>query len=513
MPAHLLTKASATMPRRHVLALAALAAALGQGAAAQSLIPGYATHPLLEPLGARVVQPAANAVRFRQTQFVFRSGRLLDSDWGQIEVDKDTIRKALGPEGGYVNVALYTPGQPTPAWVVDNLRVVPDGAAARDGIGRAALASEGLEATPIAVPMATHFDLRPGVRGTGRLTTVHAAVVVSPAPLPTVDRVFNVMRQLPPAPFAVTQLMEDAEGNDGASSSSTATTTAALQLGDPPQPVQPRPESPDSFAYPTEVYQYELPNIQTSKNQCMPMAMANVVGYLRLRYNQLPLAWPLPHHSTPGIGKTMSAGDVIFWQPAPTLSRIAQIDARTRRTGVYDFEQGSGSTVCQIMRATFNYFTSQGVPGMVSFAHQDSAPTIGTGGSCDNGDPTLPMGGYASSRQGANVTWDWMFQQLQAGRGVMIMFGRYDAAGARTGGHAVRVWGARRLNGRDHIYTLDDGDQGLNTLGLRTQQWEVADQNQPGLPGVPNGRLELGGKSWEIEIAVAIEAKPTLLLY
>ena len=512
MPAHLLTKASVTMPRRHVLALAALAAALGQGAAAQGLIPGYAAHPLLEPLGARVVQPAANAVRFRQTQFVFRSGRLLDSDWGQIEVDKDAIRKALGPEGGYVNVALYTPGQPMPAWVVDNLRIVPDGAAARDGIGRAALASEGLETTPIAVPMATHFDLRPGVRGTGRLTTVHAAVVVSPAPLPTVDRVFNVMRQLPPSPFAVTQLTEDAEGNDGASPPSTATTTAAVHLGDPPQPVQPRPESPDSFAYPTEVYQYELPNMQTAESQCMPMAIANVVGYLRLRYNKPPLAWPLPHQSTPGIGRTVNIGGVDFWQPVPSTSRIAQIDARTRRTGVFDFEQGSGSSVCQMMRATFSYFATQGVPGMVSFAHQDSTPLIGAGGSCGANDPTLPLGGYTSVREGQNVTWSWMYEQLQAGRGVMIMFGRYDAAGERTGGHAVRVWGARRLNGRDHIYTLDDGDQGLNTVGLRTQQWEVSDLHQPGQAGVPNGRLELGGRAWEIEVGVAIDAKPTLLV-
>lgn len=496
--------------RRHALAAAVIAATLSLGATAQVNEPGVASHPLLEPMSARLLLPASNAVRFRQTQFVYQTGRLLDSDWGQVEIDKDAVRRALGPEGGYVNVALYTPGQSAPAWVVDNLRILPDGAAARDGIGRTALASEGLETTPISVPMSAHFDLRPNVRGTGRMTTVYAAVVASPAPLPTVDRVFNVLRQLSPAAYAVSPVMEDAEGADGATP--TATSPLAAQLGDPPQPVHPGPEMPGGYAYPTEVYQYELPNIQTSKNQCMPMAMANVVGYLRLRYNKPPLAWPLPHHSTPGIGKTMSAGDVIFWQPEPTTSRIAQIDARTRRTGVYDFETGSGSSVCQIMRATFNYFTTQGVPGMVSFAHQDSQPLIGAGGSCDNGDPTLPLGGYTSTRQGANVTWDWIYQQLQAGRGVMITFGRYDSAGKRTGGHAVRVWGARRLNGRDHIYTLDDGDQGLNTAGLRTQQWEVSDQNQPGMPGVPNGRLELGGKSWEIEIAIAIEAKPTLLL-
>lgn len=509
MSAHSCTLRSHTVARRHLLAAAALAAALVSGASAQTAEPGFATHPLLEPLSARLVQPATTAVRFRQTQFVYQSGRLIDSDWGQLEVDKDAVRRALGPAGGYVNVALFTPGQAAPAWVVDNLRVVPD-AAARDGIDRAALASEGMETTPIVVPMSTHLDLRPNVRGTGRMTSVYAVVVASPAPLPTVDRVFNLMRQLPPSAFAVSQTIEDAEGAEAITA--TASPTGLLQLGDPPQPVQPGHESPGGFAYPTEVYQYELPNIQTAKNQCMPMAMANVVGYLRLRYNKPPLSWPLPHQSSPGIGKTMSAGDVIFWQPEPTVSRIAQIDARTRRTAVYDFESGSGSTVCQMMRATFSYFATQGAPGMVSFTHQDSAPLIGPGGACATADPTLPLGGYTSTRQGANVTWDWMYQQLQAGRGVMIMYGRYDAAGKRTGGHAVRVWGARRLNGRDHIYTLDDGDQGFNVQGLRTRQFEVSDKGQPGLPGVPNGRLELDGGTSEIEIAVALEAKPTLLL-
>jgi hypothetical protein len=499
-----------SMRRRHLLVAAALAATLTQAAMAQTSDPGFASHPTLEPMAARVVLPAANAVRFRQTQFVFRAGRMLDSDWGRIDVNKEAVRKALGPEGGYINVALFTPGHSTPAWVVENLRIVPDGAAARDGIGRAALASEGLGAAPIVVPMVAHFDLRPAVRGTGRINAVYAAVVASPAPLPAVDRVFNVLRQLPPAAFEVTSVVEDAEGAEpGATKPSP---TVMLQLGDPPQPVQPHPEPPSGFAYATEIYQYEMPNIQTSKNQCMPMAMANVVGYLRLRYNKPPLAWPLPHQSSPGIGMTMSAGDVIFWQPEPTVSRIAQIDARTRRTGVYDFETGSGASVCEMMRATFNYFATQGVPGMVSFAHQDSAALIGAGGACDNADPTLPQGGYSSVRQGQTATWDWFYDQLQAGRGVMIMFGRYDTAGKRTGGHAVRVWGARRFNGRDYLYTLDDGDQGLNNAGLRTEQWEVADQSQPGVVGMPNGRLELGAKSWEIEIAVAMQAHPTLLV-
>jgi hypothetical protein len=392
--------------------------------------------PSLAPLGALAVSAQSKAVRFRQTQFEFTAGRMLDSDWGQVEVDPSAVRKLLGPSGGYVNVALFTPGSAGASWVVENLRVVPDGAAARDEVSAASLAAEGLQGTQPVVPMTATFDLRPGVRGSGRVVAVHAAVVVSEGLLPTIDRVWNLVQQVPPALFEVTPLVVNAEGDNGNAPPTSLTTT--LQLGDPPQPVRPRPELPIGFA--TEVYQLDQPNMHSAKNQCLPMAMANVVGYLRLRYNHPPLSWPLPHHSSPGIGRTMSAGDVIFWQADPSISRTAQIDARTRRTGVYDFETGAGSRICQLLPGLFSYFATQGAPGMVSFTHQDSAAVIGAGNTCDTGDPTLPLGGYTSVQQGPNVTWAWLFQQLQQGRGVFMMFGRYDEAGKRTGGHALRVW-------------------------------------------------------------------------
>ena len=105
-----------------------------------------------------------------------------------------------------------------------------------------------------------------------------------------------------------------------------------------------------------------------------------------------------------------------------------------------------------------------------------------------------------------------MFEQLQLGRGVAILFGRYDMNGNRTSGHMVRVWGAARYNNKDYIYTLDDGKQGINSYGLRNQQWQVADTGQPGLAGAPDGRLNMNGMTWEIEFAISTEAKPTLAI-
>jgi hypothetical protein len=122
------------------------------------------------------------------------------------------------------------------------------------------------------------------------------------------------------------------------------------------------------------------------------------------------------------------------------------------------------------------------------------------------------LNGITSTRQGIHPTWQWIYDQLQLGRGIYMSYGRYNDAGERTGGHALRIWGARRFNGRDYIYTLDDGDQGSNNVGLQNTQWEVADHHTPGIPNVPNGRLELGSEGREIEFVMSMEAKPTLLI-
>ena len=224
------------------------------------------------------------------------------------------------------------------------------------------------------------------------------------------------------------------------------------------------------------------------------------------------MSWRLPHFSSPGIGRVESVGDVVTWQPIPQSSRIAQIDARTRRTGVFDFETGSGSSRCDYMPAVMSYFVSFGQAEQIVFRHQGGAAVYGDGASCDNDDVLLPLDGVTSTREGSAPSWDWVFDQLQHGRGVFVSVGFYDAAGVRAGGHALRIWGARRFDGRDYFYTLDDSDQGLNSAGLQTTQWEVSDQNGPGQLGTPNGVLEFDGTSKELEFVLSMEARPTLLI-
>ena len=461
---------------------------------------------VLARLGAKL---ADDGVAFRQVQFVFDAGRMLDSDWGQVEVDVAKLRKRIGDEGGYLNVALHSDTRAGPVWAVENLRIPPDRDLRSEAIPDARLRGEQI-APGADHPMIAHLDLRPGVVGAGRVDRIAATVIVTPAALPAVQRVWALFAQLPAEVYKVVPVLENAEGNRG-EGTAPPPVLGTLALGPPPQPIDPAPELPDDFAFPLEVIQYDQPNVNTAKNQCMPMSHALVIGYLRIRYNAPPLSWSLPHTSSAGLGLQNNVGDVFFWTPEPESSRMAQIDARTRRSGVFDFDTGSGSGGCEHLRAMLSYFSTQGTPGQVVLRHQGGDPAYGEGATCD-GDPLQPVDGVTSTRQGLSPTWEWIFGELQAGRGVMLAFGRYDAAGVRTGGHAVRVWGARRFLGKDSLYTLDDGTQGSNNVGLRTSQWVVADTGTPGTPGVPNGRLEIDGGTSEIEFVMSFEAKPTLLV-
>jgi hypothetical protein len=285
-------------------------------------------------------------------------------------------------------------------------------------------------------------------------------------------------------------------------------------IGPPPLPPDPGPGPIDDLAFPIAVYQANQRNMECAKNQCVPMAHANTLQYLEDRYNSIPLVWRLPQLPIPGIGRSFSqgGGDIVFWEPIPENSLVANIDSRTKRSGVKDFETGNGTSRCQQIRGAFGYMAAFGNLAKVKFRHQGGDdPIYGDGTVCDS-DELVDLGGLITATEGVNPTWDWIFEQLQKGRGVAMSFGRYNNAGNRTSGHMVRVWGAKRFDGKDYLYTLDDSDQGDNEVGTRTEQWEVADTGGPGDPGNPDGRLNMNGTTWEIEFAISAEAMPTLVI-
>jgi hypothetical protein len=469
--------------------------------------------------------PTAAGVTIQQVSFVFDAGRALDTDWGQIQIDPVRWGEATGMDSGYVHLVLYPGSSVLQAkWVVRNL-YLPSAIVGRcpdDSDGAPSTTPPGQGPTLVAVrtggwPLSTYFDLRPDRDGSGRLRSVSASVLVSRQPLPEIAEILRVLARFTPQDIPVEPVVVDAEGYVGQSTFRVTPVPVVSALGAGDDLVGPPPLSPDpdpaadvdlDLAFPIEVIQTDQPNVQCAENQCVPMAQANVFGYLEDRYNALPLLWDLPHARIPGIGKLSSQGDVLIWIPEPPNSLVANVDAFTRRQGVTSSSAGDGASLCQLIRGTFGYLAEDGQSAVAVFRHQGGSASYGEDTGCDDG--MVVLGGLVSTREGLNPTWQWFFDQLQLGRGVAMCFGRYDIEGHRTSGHMVRVWGARRFHGTDYLYTLDDFKQGANSIGLRTQVWQVADTGQPGLAGLPNGRLNMNGSSWEIEFAISTEAKPTL---
>jgi hypothetical protein len=473
------------------------------GIAQGSRVPGF-----VEP-----VSPTAAGISFQQVSFEFDAGRVPDSDWGQMQVDPVRWSAVTGLTSGYINLFLYPgPSAPEGGWVIRNLLVPwsltslcsPEDAGPPGGAGRP---GDHLRPQP---PLSIYFDLRPTREGCGRVEAILVVILVSRQPLPETREMIRTAGQFPRLWVAVERFRVNAEGDLGEDDRSGPPPAFSADLVGLPPTVPPFPTAPTDLSFPITVFQADFPNAHAAKNQCVPMAHANVLQYLENRYNALPLLWLLPHPHIPGIGKVITVSDVLFWEPEPPESLVANIDAFTRRTGVVDFSTGGGTGRCRQIRGLFGYFAVYGAWAKVEYRHQGGAQFYGEGETCDDG--TFPgMGGIVSSREGVHPTWEWMFEQLQLGRGLAISYGRYDAEGNRTGGHMLRVWGAARYNNRNYIYTLDDADQGPNMVGLRTKQWEVADTGSPGAPGVPDGRLNLDGTSWEVEFAISAEAKPTFL--
>lgn len=488
------------------------------------------------------ITPRSRAVSFNQVTFDFDAGVSTETDWGQFKVKPSRLKFATGRCSGYLNVFLHAgTSAAMTSWVVENLRIPAVAgkccSQCREfhslfyDTSRAELFSRGtdfsVKTQHAPLPTGTYFDLRPGIEGEGGVDYLLAVVLFSRQPLPLMEIVREFAAEFDPHWFRIRQVVVNAEGDESVDEDiippSVIPADIVILFGPPPQPSTLSPEPPPDLAFPIEVFQSPAQNVNAARNQCVPMAYANALQYLEDRYNGLPLLWSLPDAHFSGLGKQLTAGDILLntWVPDPEISLVANIDALTRRQFATDFNTGNATSTCQQFRGVFGYLALKGDQAEAVFRHQGGKALYGTGdGNCDNG--SVDLGGLVSTKEGDNPTWEWIFDQLQKGRAVVMAFNRYDINGNRTSGHMVRVWGAARYNNKNYLYTLDDsrqgtGDFGQNLDGLQTLQWEVADTSQPGLEGIPNGRLEMEGTevkkvTREIKFAVSIETKPTLLI-
>ena len=450
------------------------------------------------------LEPRDRVVQFQQVSWNLDRVTLENSSWGQLKVNPNALKRNTGKESGYLNVFLHSERSSQPLWLVDNLFVAPP---ARRSKHRQ--------------PVCRYFDLQLGgdietgrEPDIGRVHSLWATVLFTAQALPVSEELVDVARRFSPFRFRVRSVRENTEGFGPHPSLGTrppVRINPRFPLGLPPPPLT-VPSGPitDLF-FPICIFQNDAPNIECAKNQCVPMAEANTIQFLEDEYNGFPLAWNLPELPIPGIGQQTLFGDIIGWVPVPENSLVANVDFFTRRNGVFDFESGSGANICQLFRGLFGYLTLAGPFTNASFLHLGTdLPVIGDGAACDT--ITIDLGGRVSNREGLAPTFEWMFEQLTLGRGVAICFGRYDVDGNRTSGHCVRVWVACRFGFTKYLHTLDDGNQGANSVGTRTQEWVVEDTGGPGQPGVPDGLLNMDGMSWEIEFANSIQAHPTLLI-
>jgi len=195
-------------------------------------------------------------------------------------------------------------------------------------------------------------------------------------------------------------------------------------------------------------------NVQAASGQCLPMSIANSLQYLEARYGL-----PVPNDHGPGL-----KGD-------ETL--VGVLDQRSGRP-VTDRRNGSGTPFRAMMTGKLEYIDDNDLEDALVMRHQ------GRGfGTQPLADGDVSVGAFfqvTSTDDGATVTWDWVCDQIKAGEDVELA---YDWPG---GGHAVRVYGCGKTNGRPWVRYLHDRTQSDDSAGLETVQVYMEDLDNDGTP-------------------------------
>ena len=364
------------------------------------------------PREDRVVEPE-QGVEIMQVNF---GGHFPDSGWGRVVVDPGILFRSTGIEGGYLNV--FT----TKGWAIQNLPVPP------------------LDQPP----SAKYFDLgEPEL--SEDLTTVELKVVHSNGPIgeaAVVVAEFDFYR------FPVPGWIWNPSGLGP---------EIDLVPG-PPPPTVPLDQVVPIFEATFARYQ-PVTNVETAKNQCWPMAVANCLQFLE---DQGDIS--VPHNHTLGL-----RGD-------NTL--VGKLDTAFDRTASARCV-GDGVCVQQAFDGKFKYLSDNNVTGL-SFRHQ------GVGALCE----ILPAGNYSnhgitSQYDGAALTWEWIRDRMSEGWAIeaIIVWGG-------GGGHAVRVTGYGMKTGSPWIRYSHDAQQCNDTTGLEHVVVELTDPDNDQLPNLDSTNNE-----------------------
>jgi hypothetical protein len=468
------------------------------------------------------ISPKDGILRFSQVHFQFDFGQLADSDWGQVEVYASKLEKYSNGCGGFINVFAYSPFLEEPQRVVADMYIPPthdDGVCVLNDVKDVEErdASRGRSTAENEIPYARFLDLRPGGEAVGPLPEMDVLGIFSHQPLAhRLETITLAHPGIGPNRFPVDPAPYDAQGGftflpgDDPLPLPDPNPGNLIDPG-PPPPVVNLPMDVDDFTFPEEVMQGGWPNIESAKNQCFPIAIANVMGFLERSFDsEQIMEWDLPHSlSTRGLGLVRTTGDVLSWIASPGFSLVANVDKFAQRLGVTGENVGEGTTGCGYFNAVFGYGAAFGDEAGIEYRHQAGQSTIDPNALPGCEAPPFDVGDKVSTREGIEVTFDWIFEQLSKGRGVLIGITYFDS-GEPSGGHGMRVRGATRVNGHTYLTFVNDKQQGSGFGGLEYPVFEVSDTRGPLLTAVPNGKLELDHGTTEINFAMSFEPRPTL---
>jgi PEP-CTERM motif len=351
----------------------------------------FATFSLGFISSAKAVE-VTSGFSFNQIDFDWDTSPDPNSTTGELTIDPVSLQSQTGMSTGFVNA--YAGGQ----WIVRNMPL---------GI------TEGSSTTSFALPGSTD-----GVDDSGLTAYVDYSAS------PTIS-------------FSAAATHNYGVGNDDAGGEGDG-------AGDPSGPAT-APGSTLTFGGPTTAitYQFNHPNIQTARNQCAPMALANNLKWLQDTYGVTYVQGATTYQHVTGL-----KGD-------PTNSIVGRLDVLMGRTGISgttntiaNRKTGDGTFRTNNINGTLQFLTDTSNTGMVvKNEGKDSDGVTGLGGN-------FTAGAMTSQGQGNNLQFSFILSELQAGDAVQMMW-KYP----NGGGHAVEVVGAGTVLGVNWLWYKSDNIQ------------------------------------------------------
>lgn len=322
-------------------------------------------------------------------QIDFRGGP--DSGVGEITIVRSLANSATGLDYGYINITNAT-GE----WVVRNLPILP--------------ISYDLPS------ITTRFDL--GVPNGVDVSSINLYIDYSPTPTDSFPGGSTTNFPVSPVNFAAGGVGNDLLDHYLPGPDLSGVIFNLLGLISLP------------------VLQETGPNVQTARNQCAPMAVANSLQFLE---NTKGLN--VPHDHKIGLRNDM-----------PNDSLVGQLEEKMDR-GVVSRSIGDGVWP---LDGKLKYISENNLKDKLIVKHQGNGWTGGIPDELLDGTKDITRHGVTSFGKGAEVTWAWIYDELKKGEDVEIDI---HFSGPNDGRHYVRVVGAGMILGLPYILHISDHDQ------------------------------------------------------